>query len=111
MGSSVDLDRRPDHDMVANMHLIIIENGTQEIQIDMIADLNVLTVAAVEGWLNDRVLTDISQQLLEDALSFRHGFGQIVEPEPFPDLLAFGFQVRIKTVVGFSGQHLLHFGA
>jgi len=58
MGGSVDLDGRPDHDMMTNMHLITIQNGTQDIQKDMIADMNVLTVGTVEGWLNDRVLTN-----------------------------------------------------
>jgi hypothetical protein len=38
-GGGIDLDDRPDHNMVANMYLIIVQNGTQEIQIDMIADL------------------------------------------------------------------------
>jgi hypothetical protein len=28
MGGGIDLDDRPDHDMVANMHIIIIQNGT-----------------------------------------------------------------------------------
>jgi hypothetical protein len=41
--------------------------------------------------------------LLEEDLSFRHGFGQIVEPEQFLGLLAFSFQFRVKTVVDFSG--------
>ena len=60
MGGGIDLDARPDHDMVANMHLIVIQNGTREIHIDMIADMSVLTVAAVEWRLNDRILTDLS---------------------------------------------------
>jgi hypothetical protein len=41
--------------------------------------------------------------LPEDGLSFRPGFGQIVEAEQLLGLLAVSFQVRIKTVVGFSG--------
>ena len=49
MGGGIDLDARPDHDMVADVHLITVQNGTQEIQIDMIADMNVLTVYTVEG--------------------------------------------------------------
>ena len=60
VGGGIDLDDRPDHDMIANMHLITIQNGTQDIQIDMITDINVLTVATVEGWLDDRILTDSS---------------------------------------------------
>jgi hypothetical protein len=103
MGGGIDLHGRPDHDMVADMHRITIQNGTQDIEKDMIADVDVLTVATVEGWLNDRILTDLSQQLLEDALSFGHGLARIVEPEQFPGPLAFSFQVRVKTVVAFSG--------
>jgi hypothetical protein len=103
MGGGIDLDDRPDHDMMANMHLITIQNGTQDIQKDMITDINVPTVATVEGWLNDRILTDLSEQLLEDGLSFMCGFGQIVEPEQFLGLLTFSFQVRIKAVIAFSG--------
>jgi len=53
MGGGIDLDGRPDHDMVADIHLITIQNGTQDVQKDTIADMNVLTVAAVEGRLND----------------------------------------------------------
>jgi hypothetical protein len=49
--------------------------------------------------------------LLEDSLSFKLGFGPIVEPEQSLDLLAFSFQVRVKTVVDFSGQHFLSFGS
>jgi hypothetical protein len=41
--------------------------------------------------------------LLEEDLSFRQGFGQIVEPETFLYLLPFSFQVRVKTVVDFPG--------
>jgi hypothetical protein len=105
MGGGIDLHARPDHDMVANMHLITIKDGTLDIQIDIIADMYVLTVGTVEGWLNGRILTDLPQQLSEDGLSLRLFFGQVVEPEQFPGLLAFSFQVRVKTVVGFSGQH------
>lgn len=89
--------------MVAYMHRITIQNGTQDIQKDMINHINVLTVATVEGWLNDRILTDFSWQLQEDGLSFRTGFGQIVEPEQFLGLLVFNFQVRVKSVISFSG--------
>ena len=60
MGGGIDLDGRPDHGMVANMHLTAIQDGTREIQKDMIADMNVLTVDTVEGWLDDRILTDLS---------------------------------------------------
>ena len=81
MGGGVDLDGRPDHDMIANLHLITIQDGAQDIQIDMIADINVLTVATVEVWLNELRLTDLSQQLLEDGLSFRCSYDQIVKPE------------------------------
>jgi hypothetical protein len=35
--------------MVTNMHLVAIHNGAQDIQIDMIADIDVLAVAAVKG--------------------------------------------------------------
>jgi len=60
MGGRVDLDARPDHNMVANMHLITVENGTQDIQKDVIANMNVLTVHTVEGRLNERILTNMS---------------------------------------------------
>ena len=77
----------------------------QDIQIDVIADMNVLTVATVEGRLYDRIPADLSQQLPEDGLSSRLGFCPIVEPEQSLGLLAFSVQVKIKTVVDFSGQH------
>jgi len=66
MSGGIDLDGRPDHDMVANMHLITVQDGAQEIQVDMIADIDVLTVDTVEGRLNDRIVTDLSQQLPKD---------------------------------------------
>jgi hypothetical protein len=77
----------------------------------MIPDMDVLTVAAIEGRLNDRVLTDLSQQLPEDELSFRFGLGHIVEPEPLLDLSALRVQLRIETVVDFSGEHFLFFSS
>jgi hypothetical protein len=103
MSGGIDLDGGPDHDMIADAHLIIVENGAHEIQIDMIADIDVPAVAAVEGWLNGRIPADLSQQLPEDGLSLGHGFGPIVEPEQFLGLLALSLQVRVKTVVPFSG--------
>jgi hypothetical protein len=69
----------------------------------VIAEMDVLTVDTVKGWLDERILTDMSQQLLEDGLSFRLGFGQIVAPEYILDLLALSFQASIETVVEFSG--------
>ena len=60
MGRGIDLDVRPDHDMIANIHLIAIQDGAQDIQIDMIADRYILTIDTKEGWLNDRILTDVS---------------------------------------------------
>jgi len=48
MGSGIDLDARSDHDMVTNMHLVTIQNSAQNIQIDMIADSNVLTIDTVD---------------------------------------------------------------
>jgi hypothetical protein len=81
MGGGIDLDDRADRDLVANVQLIAVQNGTQDIQTDMIADMNVLTVTTVDGWQYDRILADLSEKLLEDGLSFRRGFGQIVEPE------------------------------
>jgi hypothetical protein len=73
--------------------------------------MNVPTVAAVEGGLNGTILTDMSQQLPQDRLSFRQGFGPIVEPEQLPGPLALSVQVGITTVVRFSSQHLLFFGS
>jgi hypothetical protein len=60
MGGGVDLDDRPHRDRVANLHHTVVKNRAPEIQIDMVADMSVLTVATVEGWLNDRILTDSS---------------------------------------------------
>jgi hypothetical protein len=93
--------------MVANAHLVTIQDGTQNIQKDMISEMNILTVAAVKGGFNARVLADLAQQLLEDGSSLGHGFSQIVQSEQFPGPLAFGLQVRVETIVAFSGQHFL----
>jgi hypothetical protein len=60
MGCGVDLDVRAEYDMVTNVHFITIQDGTQDIQKDVIADVNVLAVATKEGWLDGRVLTDLS---------------------------------------------------
>ena len=38
--------------MLSDMHLITIQYGAQDVQKDMIADLNVPTVGAVERGLN-----------------------------------------------------------
>jgi hypothetical protein len=103
VSGGIDLDVGPDHDVVANMHLVAIQNGAQDIQKYMIADIDVLAVATVEGGFDDRILTDLAQQLLEDGLSFRLGFGLIVEPEQCLGPFAFRLQVRIKTVVDLSG--------
>jgi hypothetical protein len=111
MGGGVDLDCRCDHDMVADMYLIVVQNGTHPIQIDMIADVDVVAVAAVEGGLYERTLTDLTQQLLENGPSFRYGFRQIIAAEQFLGPPTLGFQVRIKAVVDVSSQHLLLFGS
>lgn len=81
MRGSIDLDTGPHHDVVTNVHLVTVQNGTQDIQIDVIADVDVLTVGALEWWLNDRMPTNLPQQSPEDGLTLRHGFGQIVKPE------------------------------
>jgi len=60
MSGGIDMDSRPDHDMAANTHLITIQNDTQDIQKDSLADINVLAIATVEGRLNDRILADSS---------------------------------------------------
>jgi hypothetical protein len=97
--------------MVANMHLIAIQNGTLNVQIDMIADVDVFAVYTVEGRLYDRVLAYVSQQSLKNSMPFGGGVGTIVKLEQTPDLLAVSRQVRIKAVVGFSCQHFLSFAS
>jgi hypothetical protein len=99
MACCVDLHSRPDHRVLADMHLVAIQDGALDIQIDMIADINVLTVAAMEGRLNDRILTDLSQQLPQDGFSFGRGCGQVVALQQFLGLLALSLQFRIETVV------------
>jgi hypothetical protein len=111
MGSSVDLDGRPDHDMVANKHLGAIQYGALDIQIAAITDSDVATVRAIEGRLNDRVVADMAQQTGKDTLSFGLGFCEIVDSDQLLEVLAFGHEVRIKAVVGLSGEHLLSFGS
>jgi hypothetical protein len=97
--------------MVANMHLIAIQNGTLNVQIDMIADVDVFAVYTVEGRLYDRVLAYVSQQSLKNSMPFGGGVGTIVKLEQTPDLLTVSRQVRIKAVVGFSCQHFLSFAS
>ena len=60
MGSSIDLDIWSDHDMVTDMHHVIIDDITQRIQKDVIPDKRVLSIVAVEGRFDMRILADFS---------------------------------------------------
>ena len=42
MGGGIDLDDRPNQDVVANVHRIVVHNGTQGIHMDMVTDVDVL---------------------------------------------------------------------
>ena len=81
MGGSIHLYTRPDHHMVANAHLVAIQDGTLHVQKDILTDVNVLAVGAVEGWLDERAAADLAEQPPEKRVPLRLALHPVVDPE------------------------------
>jgi hypothetical protein len=110
MGGAVNLHGWSDHHMPANLDLVGIQDGAVHIDLDCLAYLNILAITTVEGRLNRRILADGSQQLLQKALAFWPCFGEVVAAEQSLHPLQLCLQLRIQSVVNFSGKHFLFFG-
>jgi hypothetical protein len=95
--------------MIADMDLCTIQNGAEDVHVDVIADVDVVPVDAMERGLDDGVVADVTEELAKDTLTVRHSLCEIVAPEQPLGILALGVQVSIKTVVDLSGEHLLAF--